>query len=136
MAQTFRERVNAPDEHDDAREIWMLIRSWLTIFRVLLVIATIIIAEIFEEISMLNFSLSVWAIVIGFPLFLLVSMVIIQGDKRFAPDLEEKRRKHMEDNLLINADRFESATGLHIRHYSQSIPHEYHALQSLHLPLK
>ena len=87
MAQTFRERVNAPDDNDDAREIWLLVRSWLTIFRVLLVVATIIVAEIFEEISILNFSLSVWAIVVGFPLFLLLSMVIIQGDKRFAPDL-------------------------------------------------
>ena len=98
MAQTFRERVNAPDDSNDAREIWMLIRSWLTIFRVLLVIAIIIIAEIFEEVTMFNFSLSVWAIVVGFPLFLLVSMVIIQGDKRFAPDLEEKRRKRVEDS--------------------------------------
>lgn len=99
MAQTFRERVNAPDDNDDAREIWLLVRSWLTIFRVLLVIATIIVAEIFEEISILNFSLSVWAIIVGFPLFLLLSMVIIQGDKRFAPDLEERRRKHMEENI-------------------------------------
>ena len=98
MAQTFRERVNTPDESNDAREIWMLIRSWLTIFRVLLVIAIIIIAEIFEEVTLFNFSLSVWAIVVGFPLFLLVSMVIIQGDKRFAPDLEEKRRKRVEDS--------------------------------------
>lgn len=98
MAQTFRERVNAPDESNDAREIWMLIRSWLTIFRVLLVIVIIIIAEIFEEVTLFNFSLSVWAIVVGFPLFLLVSMVIIQGDKRFAPDLEEKRRKRVEDS--------------------------------------
>ena len=56
MAQTFRERVNAPDESNDAREIWMLIRSWLTIFRVLLVIAIIIIAEIFEEVTLFNFS--------------------------------------------------------------------------------
>ena len=97
MAQTFRERVDAPDDTDDAREIWMLIRSWLTIIRVVMVIAIIIIAEIFEEVTLLNFSLSVWAIVVGFPLFLLVSMVIIQGDKRFAPDLEEKRRKRVED---------------------------------------
>jgi len=98
MAQTFRERVNAPDDNNDAREIWMLIRSWLTIFRVLLVITIIIVAEIFEEVTLLNFSLTVWAIVVGFPLFLLISMIIVQGDKRFAPDLEEKRRRHMEDN--------------------------------------
>tara|TARA_B100000700_G_C15061074_1_gene865894 strand:- start:1855 stop:2154 length:300 start_codon:yes stop_codon:yes gene_type:complete len=98
MAQTFRERINAPDDNDDAREIWMLIRSWLTIIRVLLVFAIIIVAEFSEEKNLMNLSLSVWAIVIGFPLFLLMSMIIIQGDKRFAPDLEEKRRKHIEEN--------------------------------------
>ena len=98
MAQTFRERINAPDDNDDAREIWMLIRSWLTIIRVLLVFAIIIVAEFSEEKNLMNLSLSVWAIVIGFPLFLLMSMIIIQGDKRFAPALEEKRRKHIEEN--------------------------------------
>ena len=98
MGQRFRDRIDAPDDTSDAREIWMLIRSWLTIFRVLLVIAIIIVAEIFEEVTLLNFSLSVWAIVAGFPLFLLVSMIIIQGDKRFAPDLEEKRRIRMKDS--------------------------------------
>lgn len=98
MAQTFRERIDAPDDSSDAREIWLLIRSWMTIFRVVLVIAIIIVAEIFEEATLLNFSLSVWAIVVGFPLFLLVSMAIVQGDKRFAPDLEAKRRDRMGDN--------------------------------------
>ena len=77
---------------DDAREIWLLIRGWLGIIRVLVIIGIIIIAEIFEEAIVFNLSLSVWAIVVGFPLFLLISIVIIQGDKRFAPDLEEKRR--------------------------------------------
>ena len=98
MAQRFNDRIDAPDGTNDAREIWLLIRSWLTIFRVILVIAIIMVAEIFEEVALLNFSLSVWAIVIGFPLFLLMSMIIIQGDKRFAPDLEEKRRKRMRDS--------------------------------------
>lgn len=93
MAQTFGERADAPDGTTDEREIWMMIRSWITLIRVVLVIAIIVIAEIFEEHSLFNLSLSVWAIVLGFPLFLLLSMIIIQGDKRFAPDLEEKRRK-------------------------------------------
>ena len=98
MAQTFRERIDAPDDSSDAREIWLLIRSWMAVFRVVLVIAIIIVAEIFEEATLLNFSLTVWAIVVGFPLFLLVSMAIVQGDKRFAPDLEAKRRERMGDN--------------------------------------
>lgn len=96
MAQTFRERADVPDGTTDEREIWMMIRSWITLFRVILVIAIIIVAEIFEEHSLMNLSLSVWAIVVGFPLFLLLSMIIIQGDKRFAPDLEEKRRQKIE----------------------------------------
>jgi len=97
MAQTIRERINEPDDNDDAREIWMLIRSWLTVIRVILVFAIIGVAEIFEEENLMNLSLSVWAIIVGFPLFLLISMIIIQGDKRFAPDLEERRRKQIED---------------------------------------
>ena len=73
-----------------------MIRSWITLIRVLLVIAIIIIAEIFEEHELLNLSVSVWAIGVGFPTFLLLSVTIIQGDKRFAPDLEEKRRKQID----------------------------------------
>jgi|TARA_X000001036_G_C20422330_1_gene701697 O-antigen/teichoic acid export membrane protein len=98
MAQTFRERIDAPESTSDGREIWMTIRSWITILRIILVIAIIITAEIFEEHNLLNMSLSVWAIVVGFPLFLLLSMIIIQGDKRFAPDLEEKRRKKIDNS--------------------------------------
>ena len=96
MAQTFRERADSPDGTTDEREIWMMIRSWITLIRVVLVIAIIVVAEIFEEQSLFNLSLSVWAIVVGFPSFLLLSMIIIQGDKRFAPDLEEKRRKQID----------------------------------------
>ena len=101
MAHRFRDRADVPDDTTDEREIWMMIRSWITLFRVLLVIAIIIVAEIFEEHSLFNLSLSVWAIVVGFPLFLLLSMAIIQGDKRFAPDLEEKRRKKIEKSSRI-----------------------------------
>jgi magnesium-transporting ATPase (P-type) len=101
MAQTFGERADAPDGTTDEREIWMMIRSWITLIRVVLVIAIIVIAEIFEEHSLFNLSLSVWAIVLGFPLFLLLSMIIIQGDKRFAPDLEEKRRKKIEKSSRL-----------------------------------
>ena len=76
MAQTIRDRIDAPDETSDGREIWMIIRSWITIIRIFLVFAIIIVAEIFEEHSLLNISLSVWAIVVGFPL---LTSVIFQS---------------------------------------------------------
>jgi hypothetical protein len=96
MAQSRIDRFDSPNQSSDGREIWLMIRSWMTLFRVILVIAIIIIAEIFEEHEILNLSVSVWAIVIGFPTFFLMSITIIQGDKRFAPDLDEKRRKQIE----------------------------------------
>ena len=72
----------------------MLFRSWLTLFRVILVIAIIVIAEIFEEVTILNLSLSVWAVIVGFLTFLLISMVIIQGDKGLHPTLRRSVEHH------------------------------------------
>lgn len=95
MARGYNSDSSASTSDDDVREIWLLIRGWIGILRVLVIISIIIIAEIFEEAIVFNLSLSVWAIVVGFPLFLLMSIVIIQGDKRFAPDLEAKRRERV-----------------------------------------
>ena len=97
MAQSPSPNVDVPNQSDDAREIWLFVRSWFTIIRVILVIAIILVAEIFEDNSIYNLSLSVWAIIIGFPLFLIISLIIIQGDKKFAPDLDEKRLEQIKD---------------------------------------
>lgn len=97
MAQSPSPNVVVPNQSDDAREIWLFVRSWFTIIRVILVIAIILVAEIFEDNSIYNLSLSVWAIIIGFPLFLIISLIIIQGDKKFAPDLDEKRLERIKD---------------------------------------
>lgn len=97
MAPSPSPNVDVPNQSDDAREIWLFVRSWFTIIRVILVIAIILVAEIFEDNSIYNLSLSVWAIIIGFPLFLIISLIIIQGDKKFAPDLDEKRLERIKD---------------------------------------
>ena len=97
MAQSSSPNVGVPNQSDDAREIWLFVRSWFTIIRVILVIAIILVAEIFDDNSIYNLSLSVWAIIVGFPLFLIISLMIIQGDKKFAPDLDEKRLKQIKD---------------------------------------
>ena len=97
MAQSLSPNLDVPNQSDDAREIWLFVRSWFTIIRVILVIAIILVAEIFEDNSIYNLSLSVWAIIVGFPLFLIISLIIIQGDKKFAPDLDEKRLERIKD---------------------------------------
>tara|TARA_B100000287_G_C20600358_1_gene767795 strand:+ start:435 stop:761 length:327 start_codon:yes stop_codon:yes gene_type:complete len=100
MGQTLRERMEIPDGTSDDREIWETMRTWMVILRVLIVVATIIIVELFEEYFILNLSVSVWAIIVGVPAFLLFSMLIIQGDKRLAPDLEAKRQSVINKTVL------------------------------------
>ncbi|MDP6870037.1 MAG: hypothetical protein QGI21_04625 [Candidatus Poseidoniaceae archaeon] len=95
MASTLRERMEAPDGNTEDREIWETMRTWLVLIRIAIVVLTIFTAELFEEHTLKNFSISIWAVIIGIPLFILISMVIVQGDKRFAPDFEERRKKSM-----------------------------------------
>lgn len=100
MAQTLRERMEAPDGTSDDREIWETMRGWLVILRVVIVVATILIAELFEEYFILDLSISVWAVIVGVPAFILFSMLIIQGDKKLAPEFEAKRQERMGESVL------------------------------------
>ncbi len=100
MASTLRERMETPDGRTEDREIWETMRTWLVLFRIAIVVLTIIVAELFEEHSLYNLSISVWAVIVGIPLFVLLSMIIVQGDKRFAPDFEEKRIEKLQDTAV------------------------------------
>lgn len=75
-----------PDEISDVEEIWATVKAVLVIVRVLLFIAIIAVSEIMEEYRFLQLSLAIWSLVIGIPLFLLLSAIIIFGDKRFGPN--------------------------------------------------
>ena len=78
---SFFERLSAldkPDEANDTEQIWMIIRTFLGIVRVLIFVSIIVIAEMLEEIFIANLSLAVWSLIVGIPLFVLISSLIIK----------------------------------------------------------
>ena len=84
MASRFQQRfaeLDKPDDVTDEDEIWSLIRFSLVNLRVLLFIAIIAISEIMESYFIYNLSMAIWSLVIGIPLFVLISMGIILGDR-------------------------------------------------------
>ena len=83
---SFIERLSAldkPDQTTDTEQIWMIVRTFLGIIRVFIFISIIVIAEMLEEIFIGNLSLAVWSLIVGIPMFILLSSLIILGNKRF-----------------------------------------------------
>lgn len=69
----------------DQEEIWMSIRSILSLLRVLILISTIVVSEFFEDHYILELTVAIWSLIIGIPLFFLISLVILWGNKAFIP---------------------------------------------------
>jgi len=81
--------LEKPDEISDSQEIWATIKTILVISRVLLFVAIIVISEIMEQYFFRQLSLSIWSLIIGIPLFILISVAIISGDKMFDTTADE-----------------------------------------------
>ena len=81
--------LEKPDEISDSQEIWATIKTILVISRVLLFVAIIVISEIMEQYFFRQLSLSIWSLIIGIPLFILISVAIISGDKMFDTTVDE-----------------------------------------------
>jgi len=73
--------LDTPDHATDEEEIWSLIRLSLVILRIVLFVAIILVSELMESYYLSNLSMAVWALVIGIPLFILISWVIVLGDR-------------------------------------------------------
>ena len=89
---SFIERLSAldkPDDVKDSEQIWRIVRAFLGVIRVMIFVSIIIIAEMMEEFFVGNLSLAVWSLILGIPLFVLISMLIIFGNNKFI-DKEEK----------------------------------------------
>ena len=69
------------DEISDVEHIWGVIRTWLVISRVVVLILMVLLAEFTEEYFLLGISVSAWCIAIGIPLFVIISIIIVVGDK-------------------------------------------------------
>lgn len=89
------EAMKAPDERSEQELIWEVIRSWLVIGRVLVLLLMIFLAEFTEEYFFAGMSVSVWVIIIGIPSIIILSIIIIWGDKSFEY-AKKKRDERME----------------------------------------
>ena len=90
---SFIERITAmdrPDEVQETEQIWRTVRSFLGLMRVVIFILIIAIAELMEEFFIGKLSLAIWSLIIGIPLFILLSILIIMGNGYF---LDEKEKK-------------------------------------------
>ena len=80
LQQRFAE-LDKPSEITDEEEIWSLIRLALVLVRIVLFITIIVVSELMESYTIYNLSMALWSIIIGVPLFVLLSMAIIFGDR-------------------------------------------------------
>ncbi|RJU83871.1 MAG: hypothetical protein DWB99_01350 [Candidatus Poseidoniales archaeon] len=90
---SFVERLTAmdkPDEVQETEQIWRTVRSFLGLMRVIIFILIIAIAELMEEFFIGKLSLAIWSLIVGIPLFILLSVLIIMGNGYF---LEEEKKK-------------------------------------------
>jgi len=90
---SFIERITAmdkPDEVQETEQIWRTVRSFLGLMRVIIFILIIAIAELMEEFFIGELSLAIWSLIVGIPLFILLSVLIIMGNGYFLNEKEKK----------------------------------------------
>ena len=81
---SLAERLSAMDQPDHATEagaMWGSVRPLLVLGRILMVGMLIIVGEIFDDVRVAGVTIGVWALVLGIPLFLLISSFITYVDR-------------------------------------------------------
>lgn len=68
--------------------MWGSVRPLLVLGRILMVGMIIIIGELFDDVRLFGLTIGVWALILGIPLFLLISMIITYGDRFVNPENE------------------------------------------------
>ena len=91
MAGNIVELIATPPSKSEEEEIWAIVRTWLGIIRIVVFFSIILITEIFAEYLFRGWSVGIWALIIGIPLFFVISIVLIAGDKKLAPEEDIKR---------------------------------------------
>jgi hypothetical protein len=97
MSFGFKQRfeaMNKPVQDYPEEEIWGIIRTWLVISRIVAFIAMIAMAELLDDMMMAGLSISLWSLIIGIPIFLILSLSIIWGDRWISSFLESPDNEH------------------------------------------
>ena len=84
MAGRLQQRLaelDTPEDMTDEEEIWSLIRLSLVILRIVLFVVIIAVSELMESYTIYDISMALWSLIIGIPLFILISWGIILGDR-------------------------------------------------------
>ena len=68
--------------------MWRSVRPLLVLGRIIMVGMIIVVGEVFDDVRMAGLTIGVWALVLGIPLFLLISTFITYVDRLVG--LEEK----------------------------------------------
>ena len=89
---SLAERLSAMDQPDHATEagaMWGSVRPLLVLGRILVVGMLIIVGEIFDDVRVAGLTIGVWALVLGIPLFLLISSFITYVDRLVGLEAKE-----------------------------------------------
>ena len=89
---TLAERLSAMDQPDHATEagaMWGSVRPLLVLGRILMVGMLIIVGEVFDDVRVVGLTIGVWALVLGIPLFLLISSFITYVDRLVGLEAKE-----------------------------------------------
>ena len=89
---SIAERISAldtPDERDDVEAIWHSVPPIFILARLTLVLLIILVGEIFDDTYVKGLTVGIWALIVGIPLFVLMSLGLLFGD-RFNIDEEEE----------------------------------------------
>ena len=91
MRRAFTDLGTQSNMKSEEEEIWAIIRTWLTVTRIIIFVMVILITEFSSDYFINDISAGLWSLIFGVPGFLLISALIIFGDKRYAPDEDRKR---------------------------------------------
>lgn len=82
--------LDQPDLRTDEEEIWGVVRVALSVSRVVVFLGIILVSEFLEEYFFNGLSIAIWSLIIGIPLFFVISVAIILGDAKFGKSEDEE----------------------------------------------
>ena len=96
MRKGFTDLGTLSNMKSEEEEIWAIVRTWLSVTRIIIFVSVILVTEFSSDYFINDISAGLWSLIFGVPGFLLISALIIFGDKRYAPEEDRKRLEKAE----------------------------------------